>query len=90
MTYQKTVSDAALNRLRAAAGVVGIIESGLASERLTRENALRMLAFCNSVVIQTATQKEEERLLATLRQGLTRISLALSQHDPLGLRDELP
>lgn len=89
MTFHATITNIALNRLRAATGVAGILESGLASNKLSRENALRMIAFCNLVVTQAPNQKEEERLWVTLRQGLARIAFILQEHDPLGLKDEL-
>jgi len=89
MNHQTNTTTLALNRLRAATGIIGIVETGLNADKLSRKNALKMIDFCKWVATQNATEKEEERLLTSLQQGLARIAEVLSQHDPLELKNEV-
>ncbi len=69
--------------------MTGILASGLTENKLSRENALRMIELCKSAALQSATQKEEERLLAATKEGLVHIASLLAKDDPLDLLDSL-
>ena len=67
-----------LNRLRAAAGLIPIIEDGLAKGTLTPERATAMAAFCAWAYDQPPGEKETQELSRTIREGLERIELMIA------------
>lgn len=68
-----------LNRLRAAAGLLPMIESGLADSKLSRDRAALMADFCSwAVSSEFQGEPEAERLAADVREGLDRVSALLS------------
>lgn len=71
----KSLPDATpqLNRLRAAAGLIPIIEDGLTKGTLTPERATVMVAFCAWAHDQSPDEKETQELSRTIREGLERI-----------------
>lgn len=66
-----------LNRLRAAAGLLPLIESGLSDGKLSGERAALMLAFCEWAVQAESDQPEELRLATQVRESLERLSARL-------------
>ena len=66
-----------LNRLRAAAALVPIIEAGLAESRLSVERACLMASFCKSAVEVAPDNAEELKLALTVLDGLRRLKNAL-------------
>lgn len=76
----KTPANKELNRLRAAAGLIPIIESGLARSQLSNERAALTCEFCVwALEHDTAGDKESEKLVQEIREGLERIRLTLSE-----------
>jgi len=71
----KTPSPATpeLNRLRAAAGLIPIIETGLADGKLTIERAALMASFCEWAVTFEVQDAEEKRLVDLVAEGLKRL-----------------
>jgi hypothetical protein len=69
----------ALNRLRAAAGLLPLIESGLRDGKISRDRAGLMAEFCSWAADQNADAGEVSIKLATeIRDGLERLRLTLS------------
>lgn len=69
-----------LNRLRAAAGLIPIIETGLADGKLTHERAALMTSFCEWAIQDTIHDEDESRLAESIYQGLDRLKQQLSKH----------
>lgn len=65
----------ALNRLRAAAGLIPLIEDGLTHSRIDTRRAASMTAFCMWAVDHdiAAGNPEAERLTADVKSGLERL-----------------
>lgn len=66
-----------LNRLRAAAALLPIIEAGLAESKITVEKACSMAEFCISAVSLTPENGEEQQLAKTVVTGLQRLKATL-------------
>jgi hypothetical protein len=84
MSDTQNDSTALLNRLRAAAGLIPIIESGLADQKISHERASHMAIFC-----QWATQKIPDDPVAldladTVSAGLQRLKTRLSPENEPG------
>lgn len=62
-----------LNRLRAAAALIPIIEAGLDDARMTSERAATMISFCESAAAQLPSGQEARRLKARIEAGLQRL-----------------
>ena len=67
-----------INRLRAAAALIPIIESGLLASKLSIERASLMASFCEWTVEQRSDDPNLVKLAETVGCGLKRIKLALS------------
>ena len=68
----------AINRLRAAAGLLPIIESGLTTSKLAHDRAAIMAEFCLWSIPPAATGDPEiDRLADEVRTGLARVTLLL-------------
>ncbi len=67
-----------INRLRAAAALIPIIESGLAGSKLSVERAACMASFCEWAVQNVPDDPEVAKLAETVGAGLRRIKMALS------------
>ena len=68
----------AINRLRAAAGLLPLIESGLATSKLARDRAAIMAEFCLWSVPSNATGDAEiDRLADEVKTGLARVTSML-------------
>ena len=72
-------STPALNRLRAAAGLIPLIEDGLRQSKITGEKASLMAEFC-SWAPQQATEGGPEalRLADDIKSGLERLKALLA------------
>ena len=78
MPNQIPSSTPAINRLRAAAALIPIIESGLADSRLSIERAALMASFCEWTAENVPDDPELEKLAQTVHDGLKRVQIALS------------
>ncbi|WP_291984545.1 hypothetical protein [Candidatus Accumulibacter sp. ACC007] len=67
-----------INRLRAAAALIPIIESGLLASKLSIERASLMASFCEWTVEQPSDDPNLVQLAETVGSGLKRIKIALS------------
>ena len=67
-----------INRLRAAAALIPIIESGLLASKLSIERAAIMASFCEWTVEQPSDDPDVVKLAETVGSGLKRIKMALS------------
>jgi len=67
-----------INRLRAAAALIPIIESGLLESRLSVERAALMASFCEWTTENVPDDPEVVKLAETVGNGLKRIKMALS------------
>lgn len=68
-----------LNRLRAAAALIPIIEAGLAEFKLSAERAALMASFCEWAAELTPSESEEIKLSESIRDGLQRLKVRLSE-----------
>ena len=78
MSKQIPPATPEINRLRAAAALIPIIECGLADSRLSIERAARMASFCEWAVENVPDDPEVVKLAETVGNGLKRIKMALS------------
>ena len=67
-----------LNRLRAAVGLIPLIESGLANRSLSAERVVQMMRFCEWAATIHPDNSEEERLADVAAQGLVRLKTKVS------------
>lgn len=67
-----------LNRLRAAAALIPIIESGLADSKLTTERASLMATFCEWTTNGAFDEPEAAKLALKIKEGLARLQSMLS------------
>ena len=67
-----------INRLRAAAALIPIIESGLLESRISVERAALMASFCEWTTENVPDDPEVVKLAETVGSGLKRIKMALS------------
>jgi len=67
-----------INRLRAAAALIPIIESGLLASKLSIERAAVMASFCEWTVEQPSDDPDVVKLAETVGNGLKRVKMALS------------
>lgn len=77
MSKQLSPTTPELNRLRAAAALIPIIESGLADSKLTRERASLMAAFCEWTTEKPGNDPEAEKLSSKIKDGLSRLQARL-------------
>ena len=77
----KSIPEAtpSLNRLRAAAALLPIIESGLRDTKLSAERAALMSAFCEWAAQHPSGSESEEHLISEIRAGLDRVKQSLQQ-----------
>lgn len=78
MTKQLPPASPELNRLRAAAGLIPIIESGLANLSLSPERAAVMASFCEWALEIESADADTLKLIEVIRQGLGRLKELLS------------
>lgn len=67
-----------LNRLRAAAGLIPIIETGLADGKLTIERAALMASFCEWAVTFETQDAEQKHLVDLVAEGLRRLQVRMN------------
>lgn len=67
-----------LNRLRAAAALVPIIESGLSDRKLSPERAALMASFCEWAATAKVVGNDEIQLIDSINQGLRQIKNRLA------------
>ncbi|EXI89221.1 MAG: hypothetical protein AW11_01732 [Candidatus Accumulibacter regalis] len=67
-----------INRLRAAAALIPIIESGLLASKLSIERASIMASFCEWTVERPSDDPNVVKLAETVGSGLKRIKMVLS------------
>jgi len=65
------------NRLRAAAALIPIIESGLDDGKLTEDKASQMIRFCEWAMNSEAADQDEIVLKVAIRDGLVRLEARL-------------
>ena len=74
-----------LNRLRAAAGLIPLIEDGLQTSKIAPDKASMMAAFCSWALLGVEQYSPEaDKLTADIQQGLDRIRthLSLAETEP--------
>ena len=74
-------TTSARNRLRAAAALIPIIESGLIAGKLSEGRARQMLKFCEWAMNSEATDQDAIDLNATIRNGLFRLEARLNAEE---------
>ncbi len=67
-----------ISRLRAAAALIPMIESGLLESKLSIERAALMASFCEWTTENVPDDPEVVKLAETVGNGLKRIKMALS------------
>ena len=69
----------ALNRLRAAAGLLPLIESGLRDGKISRDRAGLMAEFCSWAATETIPDSSEASILnLEISQGLNRLRMLIT------------
>jgi hypothetical protein len=78
MSKQIPPATPELNRLRAPAGLIPIIESGLTDSKLSAERAALMAFFCEWTTEKRSTDPGAIKLAESVDEGLNRIKMALA------------
>lgn len=79
---QITDAQRSLNRLRAAAGLIPIIEAELGDGKLANERAALMCEFCAWAAGQVEDLGQEgEKLAAEIQAGLDKLKISSSRND---------
>lgn len=78
MSKQIPFATPELNRLRAAAGLIPIIESGLIDSKLSAERAALMASFCEWATEKRPIDPNAIELAKSVDEGLKRIKTALT------------
>ena len=78
MTKEIPLPTPQLNRLRAAAGLIPIIESGLSDGAMSAERVAQMMLFCEWAVQVDPQSQEETRLVSGVAQGIERLNTRLA------------
>ncbi|MEF8723563.1 MULTISPECIES: hypothetical protein [Candidatus Accumulibacter] len=78
MSKQIPPATPELNRLRAAAGLIPIIEAGLIDAKLSAERAALMASFCEWTTEKRSTDPNAIKLAESVDEGLKRIKRALA------------
>lgn len=81
MRMPKSIPEAtpSLNRLRAAAALLPIIESGLRDSKLSTDRAALMATFCEWAAQHPPGTESEDHLISEIRAGLDRVKQSLQQ-----------
>lgn len=72
------ISTPQLNRLRAAAGLIPIIEDGLFQKTISLERASAMASFCAWAHDQAGAEPDAEAFTKIISDGLERIESAIA------------
>lgn len=78
MTKATPIPTPERNRLRAAAALIPIIESGLDDGKLSEDKAKQMRLFCEWAISADAKEQDEISLKAAIQEGLVRLDARLS------------
>lgn len=78
MAKQIPPASPELNRLRAAAGLIQIIESGLIDSTLSSERAAMMATFCELALDIQSKDTDSLKLIESIRQGIERLKRLLA------------
>jgi hypothetical protein len=78
MPKSLSIATPTLNRLRASAGLIPIIEAGLSDGKLIVEKAALMAAFCEWAATIVSDDPEESNLIEIVKQGLERLKVRLA------------
>lgn len=78
MSKQIPPATPEVNRLRAAAALIPIIESGLLASKLSIERAAVMASFCEWTVEKPSDDPDVVKLAEIVGNGLKRVKMALS------------
>lgn len=81
MPDQIPPSTPEINRLRAAAALIPIIEAGLADSRISVERAALIASFCEWTTEILSADPDVVKLAETVGNGLKRIKVVLSSAD---------
>ena len=78
MSKQIPPATPEINRLRAAAALIPIIESGLADSKFSVQRAALMASFCEWAIEKVPDDPEVVKMAETVGNGLERIRIALA------------
>lgn len=78
MSKTPTPASPELNRLRAAAGLIPIIETGLAEGKFSTERAALMASFCEWAVTFETRDAEQKHLVDLVAHGLKRLQVRMN------------
>lgn len=83
----KTIPPATpeLNRLRAATGLIPIIESGLADGNLAFERAALMASFCEWACQCSTDDPEQKLMVEIVNDGLRRVRAKMAISSPIAV-----
>lgn len=85
MSKTPTPATPELNRLRAAEGLIPIIETGLADGKLSIERAALMASFCEWAVTFETQDAEQDRLVGIVAVGLERLQASMKAQEHVEL-----
>jgi hypothetical protein len=88
MSRTPTPATPELNRLRAAAGLIPIIETGLADGKLTIERAALMASFCEWAVTFETQNVEQKHLVDLVVVGLRRLQMLMNVKNDVELAND--
>lgn len=77
MTKTTPPPTPARNRLRAAAALIPIVESGINDGKLSEERARQMIKFCEWAATSNALEQDEIALKSAVADGLARLNMRL-------------
>jgi hypothetical protein len=78
MSKQIPPATPEINRLRAAAALIPIIESGLADSKFSLERAALMASFCEWAIEEVPDDPEVVKLAEKVGKGLKRLRMGLA------------
>jgi hypothetical protein len=78
MSKQIPPATPEINRLRAAAALIPIIESGLADSKFSVERAVLMASFCEWAIEKVPDDPEVVKLAEKVGKGLKRLKVGLA------------
>lgn len=83
MTKTTPPPTPARNRLRAAAALIPIVESGINDGKLSEERARQMIKFCEWAATSNALEQDEVVLKSAVADGLARLNMRLDTVQPV-------
>ena len=76
------VTTPEINRLRAAAALIPLIEAGLAESKMSIQRASPMVTFCEWATENISDDPLVIKLAQTVKSGLKRVKATLAAVDP--------